>query len=114
MFAQAAPVTIAGSCRMRAEEDGMRIVRAELCGRLARLEAAPAKRFAEDVAGLRRLASVYGLTPVVRLADALERAAAEKGARSLYLSSLRDAIGCEPLDERSADTLLASVSVRFC
>lgn len=105
---------------MRPEADGMMLVRAELCERLLSLQTTArrlsARDFAESVDGIRRLAAAYGLTPVVRVADALERAVAEdRGAcpRALYLGCLQDAIGCERLDEAASEALLASVSVRF-
>jgi hypothetical protein len=53
---------------------------------------------------------------VVRLAEALQRAAAgEEGAcpSSLYLHRLQDAIGCERLDEEASQAMLASVTVRL-
>lgn len=106
---------------MRMEADGMMLVRAELCERLASLQTAArrhsARDFSESVAGIRRLAAAYGLTPVVRVADALERAVAEDGGgcpRALYLGRLQDAIGCEPMDEGAAQAILASVSIRLC
>ncbi|HEX8307152.1 MAG TPA: hypothetical protein VF645_01880 [Allosphingosinicella sp.] len=106
---------------MRAQADGMMLVRAELCERLAGLETA-ARRvnprdFAEGLAGIRGLAAAYGLTPVVRVAEALERAVAEdRGGcpRALYLGRLQDAIGCERMEESAAEAMLASVSVRLC
>jgi hypothetical protein len=77
---------------MRPEADGMMLVRAELCERLASLQLASrrlcGRDFAESVGGIKRLAAAYGLTPVVRVAEALERAVAEdRGAcpRALYL-----------------------------
>lgn len=106
---------------MAAESDGMMLVRAELCERLASLETAArrpsARDFAESVGGIKRLAAAYGLTPVVRVADALERAMAEDGGacpRALYLGRLQDAIGCERMEESASEALLASVSVRLC
>jgi hypothetical protein len=105
---------------MRADHDAMMLVRAELCERLLSLQALSrrlsVRDFTENVEGMKRLAAAYGLTPVVRLADALERAMAEEGARcprSLYLGRLQDAIGCERLDESASEALLASVSVRL-
>jgi hypothetical protein len=106
---------------MRPEADGMMLVRAELCERLLSLQAAARRLsirdFNANVEGIRRLAAAYGLTPVVRVADALERAVAEdRGAcpRALYLGRLQDAIGCERLEESAAEAILASVSVRLC
>jgi hypothetical protein len=99
----------------------MMLVRAELCERLASLQTA-AKRlsqrdFAESVSGIRSLAAAYGLTPVVRVAEALERAVAEdRGGcpRALYLGRLQDAIGCQRMEESAAEAMLASVSIRLC
>jgi hypothetical protein len=106
---------------MRMEADGMMLVRAELCERLASLQAAArrlsARDFSESVAGIKGLAAAYGLTPVVRVAEALQRAVAEdRGAcpRALYLGRLQDAIGCELMEESAAEAMLASVSVRLC
>ncbi|HEU0134429.1 MAG TPA: hypothetical protein VFR28_06370 [Allosphingosinicella sp.] len=106
---------------MTAQSDGMGLVRAELCERLASLQGAAGRLdprdFAESVAAIKHLAATYGLTPVVRLADALERALAEDRAgcpRALYLGRLQDAIGCERMEESAAQAMLASVSVRLC
>ena len=106
---------------MRTEADGMMLVRAELCERLASLQTAARRLsqrdFGESVAGIRRLAAAYGLTAVVRVAEALERAVAEdRGGcpRALYLARLQDAIGCERMEESAAQAMLASVSVRLC
>jgi hypothetical protein len=105
---------------MALEADGMTLVRAELCERLLSLTAArrlSARDFSESVEGIRRLAAAYGLTPVVRVADALERAMAEDRRacpRALYLGRLQDAIGCERLEESAAEAMLASVSIRLC
>jgi len=106
---------------MRPEADGMMLVRAELCERLAGLQAAArrlsARDFNDSVEGIRRIAAAYGLIPVVRVADALGRAVAEdRGGcpRALYLARLQDAIGCERMEESAAQAMLASVSVRLC
>ena len=105
---------------MRPETDGMMLVRAELCERLTSLQTLArrlsARDFTESVESLKRLAAAYGLTPVVRIADALERSVAEDaglGSRTLYLHRLEDAIGCERLDEEASQAMLASVCVRL-
>jgi hypothetical protein len=108
---------------MRYDHDAMMLVKAELCDRLETLTAMShrlnAADFAQRVDDMRSLAAAYGLTPVVRLAEALERAvgANERNLRAcptaLYLARLQDAIGCEAADERTAEALLASVSVRL-
>ena len=105
---------------MRADHDAM-LVRAELCERLALLRSYSERQgprdFARTVAGIRALAAAYGLEPVVRLADALERAAraSTSGGRetALYLDRLEDAIGCTRLDDAASQAMIASISVRF-
>ena len=106
---------------MHMESDGMMLVRAELCERLASLQTAGRRLsptdFGESVAAIKRLAAAYGLTPVVRVADALERAVAEDRVgcpRALYLGRLQDAIGCQRMEESASEAILASVSVRLC
>ena len=105
---------------MRAEHEGMNVVRAELCDRLEALQRysrrQAARDFNESVVGIRLLAAAYGLIPVVRLAEALERAVGEgEGGcpTSLYLDRLYDAIGCQQLDEAASEAMIASVSVRL-
>ena len=108
---------------MRCGDEGMMIVRAELCQRVAGLRTLSGRRGAAEfrtrLADIRGLALAYGLTPAVRLSDALDRAMAESGgdlrrcASDLYLARLEDAIGCESLDDQASQALLASVSVRL-
>ena len=105
---------------MRCEHDGMMLVRADLCERLDALQRTAASMTVRDMiqkmAAIRTLASAYGLAPVVSLADAFERAvrAEPRGCPAgLYFDRLRDAIGCERVDERASEALLASVSVRL-
>jgi hypothetical protein len=110
---------------MRDQQDAMMLVRAELCERLASMRNFSAKiamnDFARSLTAIRTLAAAYGLMPVVRLAEALERAVAEDAARpgpgcatSLYLDRLQDAIGCSRNDEQVSEAMIASVSVRLC
>lgn len=105
---------------MRAEHDAMMLVRADLCERLEALQALSRRMSAGDftanVDAIRCLAAAYGLTPVVRLAEALERAVCEDEKAcptALYLGRLRDAIGCERMDEQASQAILASISVRL-
>ena len=105
---------------MRADHDGMLVVRAELCDRLDSLQRAAARMsvrdFAQGIAAIRTMAAAYGLVPVVRLAEALERAVFENERAcptALYLGRLHDAIGCDRLDEQASQAMLASVSVRL-
>ncbi len=108
---------------MRLGGDAMMLVRGELCERVGALAAlrrrSDTAEFTARLDGIRTLAAAYGLTPVVRLAEALERAVGESGRNiaacpvALYLARLEDAIGCERLDESASQALLASVSVRL-
>ena len=105
---------------MRADHEGMLVVRAELCDRLDSLQRAAARMnvrdFSKAIGSIRTMAAAYGLSPVVCLADALERAmrAQPRGCPAgLYFERLRDAIGCERLDDQASEALLASVSVRL-
>jgi hypothetical protein len=110
---------------MRPQGDAMMLVRAELCERLESLQTLSrrlsARDFTDSVEGIRRLAAAYGLIPVVRLAEALERAIGESDRHdprscptALYLGRLRDAIGCERIDDQASEAMLASISVRLC
>ena len=102
------------------EPEAIMVVRAELCDRLRSLQCWSTRQagrdFTESVIGIRRLAAAYGLTPVVRLAEALERAAQDRTAgcpTALYLDRLQDAIGCQRIDDAASEAMIASVSVRL-
>jgi hypothetical protein len=105
---------------MRAELDGMMVVRADLCDRLDALQKAAAKltirEFMSQIGAIRTLALAYGLLPVAAVADALARAIAAEPRgcpAGLYFDRLRDAVGCDRLDEAAEQAMLASVSIRF-
>ena len=105
---------------MGSEHDGLLVVRADLCERLDRLQLAAERMTVRDlmqgIATIRTLASAYGLTPVIILAEAFERAiqAQPRGCPAgLYFDRLRDAVGCAPTDAAAGQALLASVSIRF-
>ena len=105
---------------MRAEHDGMNVVRAELCDRLEALQRLSqwqsARDFAQSLLGIKRLAAAYGLTPVVRLSEAMERALSEQERPcppALYLDRLYDAVGCERLDEQASQAMIASVLIHL-
>ena len=105
---------------MRTELDGMMVVRADLCDRLDALQKAAAKLnvrdFMSQIGAIRTLALAYGLLPVAAVADAFARAIAAEPRgcpAGLYFDRLRDAIGCERLDEAAEQAMLASVSLRF-
>jgi hypothetical protein len=106
---------------MREDREAMMVVRAELCDRLERLRRLSGRHCRKDakdsIEAMRVLAAAYRLTPVVRLTQALERAMAQDAASgrppTLYLDRIRDAIGCERMDEDAAQAMIASVSVRL-
>ena len=106
---------------MHTDQDALMLVRADLCGRLEALRRIAARHRPQEfeiaVSGIRVLAAAYGLTPVVRLAEALEHAGRRDGPggcpRALYLDRLQDAIGCTRLDDAAGEALIASVTVRF-
>jgi hypothetical protein len=99
---------------MSDNRDAMMVVRAELSDRLERLrrlaDRGAASEFEQRVEGIRSLAGAYGLSPVARLAEALQRGGAP---RALYYERLKDAIGCERADEAATQAMLASISVRL-
>jgi len=105
---------------MRQENDGMLLVRADLCERLERLQRSADRLTVRDlvkqISAIRIQASAYGLTPLASLALAFERAIQSQPRfcpAALYFDRLRDAIGCERVDDAAADVLLASISVRL-
>ncbi len=105
---------------MRWEHDGMNVVRAELCDRLDTLQQAGRRLEVRDLvqglSSIRTMAAAYGMTPVVSLAEAFERAirAQPRGCPAgLYFDCLRDAIGCDRSDVGASEAYLASVSVRL-
>lgn len=105
---------------MRADHDGMLLVRAELCDRLDSLQQAAGRIALRDLkqrlAAIRTMALAYGLVPVACLAEAFERAILmePRGCPAgLYFDRLRDALGCARLDEAASEALLASVSIRL-
>jgi len=100
--------------------DGMMLVRGDLCDRLDALEKALASRGSLGVAAqadaIALLAAEYGLHPVQRLAEGLSVALGAGGrgaAVGPWIERLRDAIGCEAVDEQSGISWLASVMVRL-
>jgi hypothetical protein len=101
-------------------EDAMRLVRGEMSRRLDAIEATLARRGSlgvrADVDALCALASEYGLTPALRLAEGLSVALGAGGrgaAIGPWIERLRDAIDCRAADPRASDTWLASIMVRF-
>ena len=108
---------------MGCHDGAMGLVRAELCERLDGLRSMSGRMSHGDFTGrieqMRGLAAAYGLTAVVRLAEALEQTLAEcapnlrRCPTELFLARLEDAIGCEGGDERAGQAMIASVSVRL-
>jgi hypothetical protein len=102
------------------DHDGMMLVRAELCDRLDSLQQAAGRialrDFVQRIGLIRTLAAAYGLLPVASVAEALERAMAAEPRgcpAGLYFDRLRDAIGCQRLDEAASQSILASLSIRL-
>ena len=96
------------------------VVRAELCDRLDTLRNAGSRIEVRDLvrglSSIRTMAAAYGMSPVVALAEAFERAVRSQPRgcpAGLYFDRLRDAIGCERRDESASQSFLASVSVRL-
>jgi hypothetical protein len=107
---------------MRSDVDGMTIIRAELCDRLDSLRVTAEKmdmrEFVQGIAAIRTVASAYGMTPVVCVADAFERAIRAEPRfcpAGLYFERLRDAIGCAATEagDDAATRMLASIQVRL-
>ena len=105
---------------MRADHDGMLVVRADLCDRLDALQKAAqrltVRELMQQLGTIRTLALAYGLFPVAAVADALSRAIAAEPRgcpAGLYFDRLRDAIGCQAQDEEAGEALLASISIRL-
>jgi hypothetical protein len=105
---------------MRADHDGMLVVRAELCDRLDSLQRSAARMnvrdFSQKIESIRTMAAAYGLIPVVCVCDALDRAVRAQPRHcpaALYFDRLRDAIGCERIDDKASEAILASVSIRL-
>jgi hypothetical protein len=99
--------------------EGMGLIRADLCERLAALRRLAERHgnLAASIGAIRTHAAAYGLEPVVRLAEAFERAVADGRGQAhagLYLDRLHDAIGCQSPDATAAaEAMIASVSVRL-
>lgn len=105
---------------MRADHDGMALVRADLCDRLEALQQVAGRIAVRDlqqrIGALKTMAAAYGLVPVVCIAEALERAIQAEPRHcpaGLYFERLKDAIGCESGDEAASEALLASLSIRL-
>jgi hypothetical protein len=68
------------------------------------------------VDAVRRMAVGKGLRAAARLAGSMSDALARDGRAAMihpYVEGLREAIACDPDDERAGDAILASVSVRL-
>lgn len=104
----------------RQSNEGMKLVRADLGGRLDALEANLARRgpigMAGQAASIAALATDYGLVPVQRLAEGLI-VALDQGGRGAaigpWIERLRDAIDSDAIDEQAGTSWLASVWVRL-
>lgn len=104
----------------RSSNEGMALVRADLSARLDALEAGLAGRGPIGAVGraaaIAGLAADFGLMPVQRLAEGLGVALGQGGrgaAIGPWIERLRDAIGCDAVDEQAGTSWLASVWVRL-
>lgn len=100
--------------------EGMKLVRAGLCGRLDALEESLGTRgvvgAAAQAGALASEAAEYGLVPVQRLAEGLAVALGAGGrgaAIGPWIERLRDSIQCDAVDETAGTSWLASVMVRL-
>ena len=106
---------------MRCEHDGMMVVRADLCDRLDRLQRTAERMTIRDlVQGIardphdRRRLRPRSRSSASPTPSSARSAPQPRGCPAgLYFDRLRDAIGCERLDEAASEALLASVSIRF-
>lgn len=101
-------------------KDALMLVQAQMCERIDFLAAEMSRlslsRLAHEVDALRQIAEANGLVPVVEIAHRLEsELAASCGALMVgsFLEAMRDAVGCEPLDERATRTYLAAINQRL-
>jgi hypothetical protein len=105
---------------IRASNEGMKLVRADLGTRLDALETSLARRgpigAGAQAAAIAGVAADFGMMPVQRLAEGLI-VALESGGRGAaigpWIERLRDAIDSEAIDEQAGTSWLASVWVRL-
>ncbi len=100
--------------------DAMMQVRGGLCDsidRIAReLPHLNLGQLCSGVDDIRRTALAYGLQPLAQLARGLEAALADDGAAAMvlpWLDTMRDAAGCERLDDEAGAIYLAAINVRM-
>jgi hypothetical protein len=105
---------------MGVSEDGMMQVQARLFDRIdqiaAELPHITVARLANEVDEVRRVAIAHGMLPLAELAHGLESALAQTKVATMvrpFLETMRDAIGCERLDQATATTYLAAVNQRL-
>ncbi len=105
---------------MGMNQDALLIVRAQLCERIDQIAAQVGQiasgRLAAEIDEIRRQARDYGLPVVANLAHGLESALARsEGSITVlpYLELMRDALGCDPMDDQASQTFLAMVNQRF-
>ena len=104
---------------MGAASDVLLSVRAKLCDRIDQiareLPYLSLHKLAFAVDDVRRIARDHGLTPLVELASGLESALSSSHDQIMvlpYLDSMRDAAGCEQLDEAATQSYLGLINQR--
>lgn len=101
-------------------KDALMLVQAQLSERIdmlaAELSRLPLSRLAHEVDALRQVAEANGLASVVEIAHRLESELATSRSALIagsFLEAMRDAVGCEPLDEGASRTYLAAINQRL-
>jgi len=101
-------------------KDALMQVQAQLCERIDRLVSdlpqLTVSHLAHEVDELRQIAGSHGLTPVVEIAHRLEsELATSRGGLMVasFLETMRDAVGCERLDDAATQAYLAAINQRL-
>lgn len=107
-------------CDMGINQDALLTIKAQLSDRIDRIAEQighmPAGRLTHEIDDIRRMARDYGFQAVADLAHALESAMAQsEGSVTVlpYLDSMRDAVGCDALDDSTGASFLAVVNQRL-
>ncbi len=100
--------------------EAMMQVRGGLCDRIDRiareLPHLTLGQLCSGIDDIRRTALDHGLDPLAQLARGLESALADSGRGALvlpWLDTMRDAAGCERLDNEAGAIYLAAINVRM-
>lgn len=96
------------------------MIRAGLCNQIDGLLQSPGQfridRMLREIDEIRSVAARYGLEPLRRLARGLETQLASDqhiGILKPWLQMMREAAGCDRIDENAAETFMAATSLRM-